>query len=88
MVISTCHDVEADCSDILIIFAIGVKACYVVFKKVSYYIFGYDAGPVGFMGYGDLWGFNSIVLIFYKSRLGFMGIYITRSLSINPHKSP
>ncbi len=45
------------------------------------------SGPVGFMGYGDLWGFNSIVLIFYKSRLGFMGIYITGSLSINPHKS-
>ncbi len=43
--------------------------------------------PVGFMGYGDLWGFNSIVLIFYKSRMGFMGIYITQSLSINPHKS-
>ena len=47
-----------------------------------------NAGPVEFMGYGDLWGFNSIVLIFYKSMLGFMGIYITRGLSINPHKSP
>ncbi len=33
-----------------------------------------QTGPVGFMGYGNLWGFNSIVLIFYKSRLGFMGI--------------
>ncbi len=39
------------------------------------------------MGYGDLWGFTLTVLIFYKSRLGFMGIYITLGLSINPHKS-
>ncbi len=36
------------------------------------------AGPSGFMGYGDLWGFNLIVLIFYKSSLGFMG-YISPS---------
>ncbi len=31
------------------------------------------------MGYGDLWGYNLIVLIFYKSSPGiygdFMGIY-------------
>ncbi len=44
------------------------------------------SGPVGFMGNGDLWGFNSIVLIFYKSRLGFMGIYGRTSGDINPHK--
>ena len=25
------------------------------------------------MGHGDLWGLESMVLIFYKSRLGFMG---------------
>ncbi len=40
------------------------------------------------MGYGDLWGFNLIVLIFYKSRLGFMGIYGSTLGDINPHKSP
>ncbi len=37
------------------------------------------------MGYGDLWGFNLTVLIFDKSGLGFMGIYITQGFSINPH---
>ena len=28
---------------------------------------------VGFMGNGDLWGLEFMVLIFHKSRLGFMG---------------
>ncbi len=45
------------------------------------------AGPGGFMGYGDLWGINLIVLILYKSSLGFMGIYITLGLSTDD-KSP
>ena len=31
------------------------------------------AGLVGFMGYGDLWGSESTVLIFYKSRAGIYG---------------
>ncbi len=31
-----------------------------------------SAGLVRFMGYGDLWGFAVTVLIFYKSRQGFM----------------
>ncbi len=39
------------------------------------YVAIHTSGLVGFMGYGDLWGLESIVLIFYKSRLGFMGIY-------------
>ncbi len=30
---------------------------------------------MGYATYGDLWGLESTVLIFYKSRLGFMGIY-------------
>ncbi len=33
-----------------------------------------------------LWGFKSTVCSFYKSRHGFMGIYITNMLRINPHK--
>ncbi len=33
-------------------------------------------GPHGFMVYWDLWWFNLIVLIFYKSSLGFMGEHI------------
>ncbi len=41
-----------------------------------------EAGPGGFMAYGDLWGSNLIVWVFYKSSLGFMGIYITGGLSI------
>ncbi len=45
------------------------------------------SGPVGFMGLGDLCGFNLVVLIFYKSRLGFMGIYGRTLGDINPHKS-
>ena len=31
------------------------------------------SGLVGFMGYGDLWGLESTVLIFYKSRAGIYG---------------
>ncbi len=49
------------------------------------------------MGYGDLWGYNLIVLIFYKSSLGFMdeprviwGFIVINGWAfsdINPHKS-
>ena len=48
-------------------------------------------GPSGFIGYGDLWGFILHGLFILNPCLGvwgFMGIYITRDLSINPHKSP
>ena len=48
------------------------------------------SGPSGFMGYGDLWGFILHGLFILNPCLdlwGFMGIYITCGLSINPHKS-
>ncbi len=35
------------------------------------------------MGYGDLWEFNLKVLIFYKSRLGFMG-QTSEAMSVTP----
>ncbi len=43
------------------------------------------SGPSGFMAYGDLWGYNLIVLIFYKSSLGFMGEPWVIEIPINPH---
>ena len=45
------------------------------------------SGLVGFMGYGDLWGFDSVVLICYKYRMWFMGIYGCTLGYTNPHKS-
>ncbi len=54
----------------------------------STYLYILYTGLVRFMGYGDLWGFALTVLIFYKSGLGFMGIYGSLLGDINPHKSP
>ncbi len=47
-----------------------------------------NSGPVGFMAYGDLWGYNLNVLIFINPVGGFMGIYGRTLGDINLHKSP
>ena len=41
---------------------------------------------MGFMAYGDLWGFDSVVLIFYKSQDVVYEILIQLiHILINPH---